>query len=340
MVNPMRRQLLGCSVIVLGLALAVPTAALAADDAKALYEEGVALFDEGKFADAADAFRRAYGLKPAWKLLYNIGQCEAAAKRHGLALEAFETYLSQGGDDVTDTRREQVLAEVERLRKMVGSVEVLAPEGAVVLVDGVERGKAPLLGKLPVAASVKHTASVILEGEPIGEKAFKVTGGDSTMIDFSETDDEAAAVVPEPEVSPKPSAEAVEPKPTQDEGRSPLVIAGWITTGVGAALLAGGAITGSQALKLDGQLADDCPGGECVCPDQDCYDKREEETDRLKKASGVTNILLGIGAGVAATGVVLLVLGYRGGEDDTEEPVALTPTVGPGFAGAAIQGRF
>ena len=79
-------------------------------DALKAFENAKVLFHELKYKEAADSFREAYKLKPNWKLLYNIGQSEAAGKRHGLALQAFESYLSQGGDDIEESR----LAAVDR----------------------------------------------------------------------------------------------------------------------------------------------------------------------------------------------------------------------------------
>jgi tetratricopeptide (TPR) repeat protein len=69
-----------------------------ADPAKAAFAGGSRLFDKGDFPAAAEAFREANRLNPSWKLYYNIGRAEAAAERYGLALEAFEQYLAEGGD--------------------------------------------------------------------------------------------------------------------------------------------------------------------------------------------------------------------------------------------------
>ena len=59
---------------------------------------------------------------------------------YGLALEAFERYLAKGGDEIQGERQKEVLEEVDRLRRMVGSMEVTAPRSCIVLIDDVERG--------------------------------------------------------------------------------------------------------------------------------------------------------------------------------------------------------
>jgi len=310
--------------IVAALAFLCP-AAPRADDAKVEYDKGVAAFTGERYKEAAQAFRKAHELKPSWKLFFNIGQSEAAAKRSGLALESFESYLAQGGDDVPEARREEVLVEVERLRKMVGMAEIHAPEGATVFVDGVERGVAPLLGKLPVAAGIKHTAWVVIDGSKLPQKAFKVTGGDTVKVDL-----EARVGKGSEPVDPDP--EPITPGES-DEGSSGMVTAGWVAVGVGGALLIGGAITGGMALNLDSDLHNDCDeGGHCL-------DDRQPDIDKLNTLSLTTDILMGVGAAAAVTGVVLLIVGHKK-KGENEEPVALAPAFAPGFAGAVIQGRF
>ena len=144
------------------------------DEAKAAFEEGASLFSAGDFPAAAKAFRRAYEIKPSWRLLYNIGQSEAAAKRHGLAMDAFEKYLSQGGDDVDEARRVEVTAEVERLRTIVGTIEVTAPNDSLVEIDGIERGTTPLPGRLKVAAGVEHQVAVRKGGKVLLARTVSV----------------------------------------------------------------------------------------------------------------------------------------------------------------------
>ncbi len=317
------KQLLGAASIVVALAFICP-AAPRADEAKDEYDSGVAAFTEERYEEAAQAFRKAYELKPSWKLFFNIGQSEAAAKRSGLALEAFESYLAQGGDDVPEARREEVLTEVERLRKMVGMAKIIAPEGATVFVDGVERGEAPLLGKFPVAAGVKHTAWVVMNGSKLSQKAFKVTGGDTVTVDLEEKVEKGSAPVDS-------ESEPIDPLEPDDES-SGMVTAGWVAVGVGGALLIGGAITGGMALNLDSDLDHDCP-------DESCLGTRQPDIDKLNTLSLTTDILMGIGAAAAVTGIVLLIVGHKKKGED-EEPVALAPAFAPGFTGAVIQGRF
>jgi tetratricopeptide (TPR) repeat protein len=76
------------------------------------FKKGVSLFKENKKDAAVKEFKTAFELKPSWKIMYNIGQCEASLKRYGMAIEAFEQYLGEGGDEVSVERRDVFRREV------------------------------------------------------------------------------------------------------------------------------------------------------------------------------------------------------------------------------------
>jgi len=300
--------------------------------AKAAFTRGSTLFDKGDFPAAADAFREANRLNPSWKLFYNIGQAEAAAKRYGLALEAFEKYLAEGGDEVAPERNDEVIAEIKRLRELVGSIEIKAPEGAVIFVDDFERGTAPLSGAIKVATSVDHAIRAEMDGEVLMTRTIRVSGGDTVVVELG---------LQKPDVGPAPApvrpgyAGGGAPAPAPSEG-SPLKTWGWVTLGAGAAVAIAGGVVGGVALSLDKKLQDDCPNNVCAPSQRDDIDKR----DNLGVAS---TVLIAAGAAVAATGAVLLIVGYKKGETNDEPgtaEVSLVPSAGPGFAGAVLSGRF
>jgi hypothetical protein len=104
--------------------------------------------------------------------------------------------------------------------------------------------------------------------------------------------------------------------------------AGWATLGVGIAALAAGAGLGLYAAGEESDLDARCAGGVCL-DSKSAYDARVQRGERAALAA---NILFGVGAAAAITGVVLLAL-------DIEEPdVAVSPSVGA--AGVALSGTF
>jgi len=299
------------------------------DPAKVAFDEGAALFADGDFPAAAEAFRRAYDIKPSWRLLYNIGQSEAAAKRHGLAMEAFEKYLSQGGDDVDEARRSEVAGEIERLRTIVGTIEVVAPEGSRVVIDDVERGETPLPGKLKVAAGVEHRIEISKGGQVLLARSVSVGGRENQLVEVGA---DGEATVPAPDGAPTDPVEG-----EQDEGAdedeepmSPLSTAGWVTLGAGGAFVITGAVTGLVALSRNEQLVSACDDAD-GCPAGDYRDVRDKR-DALATTS---TVMFAVGAAAATAGVIMLVVG-RG--DDEE--VAVAPAAGPGLAGVTVSGRF
>ena len=101
---------------------------------------------------------------------------------------------------------------------------------------------------------------------------------------------------------------------------------GWVVAGVGGALLAGGAVTGSLALSENEDLNKVCPSGECE-------PGHEGQIDRLENLGYATDILLSVGAATVVAGIVLLLFH----EDDD---ISVRPAAGPGFSGAVVEGRF
>ncbi|MBN2525743.1 MAG: tetratricopeptide repeat protein, partial [Deltaproteobacteria bacterium] len=157
-------------------------------DAVAVFKQGVALFDSGDFRGAANAFRQANRLKENWKIQYNIGQSEAAAKRYGLALEAFESYLALGGDEIDIARRDEVLDEIKRMKLRVATLEVSAPPGALVYIDDFLRGAVPLPGPMLISAGVLHVLEIKLDDEVILTQQVKLSNGQTQKISVENRD--------------------------------------------------------------------------------------------------------------------------------------------------------
>jgi hypothetical protein len=92
-----------------------------------------------------------------WKILYNRGQCLVMLGREPEAIDSFQRYLDEGGDQVEPARRAQVENDIKKLRDRLGTIilEGTAPPGAEVFLDGRTMGRMPLPGPI-VAASGMH----------------------------------------------------------------------------------------------------------------------------------------------------------------------------------------
>ncbi|HUT77837.1 MAG TPA: tetratricopeptide repeat protein [Polyangia bacterium] len=327
------RRFVTAMAVALGLAtgLALPRAAQAADadaEAKKIYQQGVDAFEDGRFDDAALAFRQAYDLKPSWKLLYNMGQSEAAARRYGLALDAFEKYLVGGGDEIQGDRREEVLAEIQRLRVLVGVVEVRAPDGTEFLLDGYSYGRTPFPGPVRVAAG-EHQAVLRRGDEVLLEKKIGIAGGMTTTLAA-----EAGVKAPPAGDPAEKKQEPVGEEPGPAEGEEPGTESGgrvwtWVALGVGVAAVAGGGITGGLAMGREKDLLADCS-------DNHCPFSLKGEADTIKNMNLTADILYGVGAAAIIAGIVLFFVEPTG---EAEAPVAFAPAVGDGL-GLSVAGRF
>jgi hypothetical protein len=160
------RALLGPLALVLALApWARPAAAQDGSDAAAppadeaarqeaaeRFRRALALFDEGNMEAALIEFEAAYARMPSWQVLYNIGACHRALGHPVEAVDAWERYLREGGDEVPEARREELAAALEEQRGRIGTLLVRTNvEGARVTIDGVAVATAPLEEPLRLA---------------------------------------------------------------------------------------------------------------------------------------------------------------------------------------------
>ena len=298
-----------------------------ADPAQQAFERGKTLYGQYKFVEASDAFREAYRLRPSWRLLYNVGQSEAAATRLGLALEAFEAYLTKGGDEVDPQRAEEVRREIRRLRDLVGFVDVRAADGIEIFVDHVSRGQTPLPGALPVAAGVIHMISIGSNGGEAPAQEVKVSGGQTAVVDLRPEKSGPRDAAKVSVAAPLPDAKAQDSvSPT---GR--LMLLGWSTAGLGAVLLLTGTGTGAAALSLNSDIESGCPDGHCDASFTDKLSTR----DNLAVA---TDVLLGIGGAAVAAGVAIILVGkFRKRESNAP---SIEGAIGPTVAGAQLKWTF
>ncbi len=320
----------------------VPMAALGSNDEQAAaesFEQGKSLFKAEQFLGAAQAFREAYRLRPNWKLLYNVGQSEAAAKHYGFAIEAFEQYLAEGGDDISRDRQDQILEELDRFRGKVGELRVEGPDGSQVQVDGIARGHIPLPGILRLVAGIEHELVVTGEDGVLHRQLVRVSGrghlvvkvGQDELPNGSADSQSSAALADEEEegsgLSGAPSDEVAQ----NSAGIAPL---GWALFSAGAVAAIAGAVTGGVALSKGKDLEEACPDYQCTGTNEDR--SIHQSAERLAVA---TNVLLPVGGVLALTGIILVVVDKKKGAKG-EHVIDVAPTVSATGAGVTVGGRF
>jgi len=314
----------------MGLALMTCAPAVRADDARQLYEQATDFFEAGDYEAAARTFRDAWTIKPTWKLLYNIGQSEAAAKRYGHALVAFESYLVEGGDEIQEERREEVLKEISRIRPLVGLLEIAAPDGAEILVDGEPAGLAPLSGPLRLAAR-RHEVKVVLDGETLLEKQVDIFGEATTTLNAEKNSNATGPAEPEKIASTPitaPSSEAATSSTADtDKKNKGLLIAGIVTGALG---LAGAGV--GTAFFIKGNRDWDDYKAAAAAGNEQKYNTLKNDTLPADNAAVAVSFAAG-GALLVTSAVLLVVYGLRHRKN---EQLTGNASIQPVPAGVAI----
>ncbi|MBN2343399.1 MAG: hypothetical protein JXX29_21010 [Deltaproteobacteria bacterium] len=335
-----------------------------AEAAKASFNEGTRLFAAEKYAEAAEQFRMAYQVKPSWKIMYNIAQAESAAKRYGLALQAFELFLADGGDEIGMERRDEVLAEVRRLRDMVASLDVQGPAGGEVWVDGVKRGTLPLEGFIKVTAGKRHSVLVMLDGNEVLNQNVRLSGGDAVSISAEMSEESPAG----DHVTTVPADTAQREAPTENsphtgeqtnsssdannsqdeqldsgsaassqmssENGKKLRVSGVVMLALGGAVAVLGGVMGGMAMGKMNDVKALCDSETHECATVDAT----EAYDNAYGYGTAANILIPAGLAVATTGVILYLVGKK--KKERPEAARVSPTFERHGGGVVLGGRF
>lgn len=284
--------------------------------AQEAYRHALELFDAGRHAEALVDFKRAYALAPAFRILYNIGLCQAALGDSLAAVEAFSGYLRQGGARIDSPRRAQVDAEIARLSKQLAwlTLEVVEP-GAELSVDGAVVGKGPLTRELRLNAG-RHGVEVRSIDGTLKTQSVTLGAGAEQRLRFEAHGVSGSAAPARPDGN----------RPTTATPAAPEREVPWLAWGVTGALGVSTAITGVVALRAHGD-EEDLQAKQGVSR-ADLLGAR----DKVKNFALASDVLLA--CTVVATGISLyLTLKPRSGE---EPGTALL--IGP--SQLSLRGRF
>ncbi len=182
------------------------------DEVKKHFGLGNDLYGEGRYADALVEYDEAYRLSKNWRVLYNRGQCLVMVRREPEAIEAFERYLAEGGDQVPEARRAAVTEDVQKLRARLGQIALDgAPPNHDVFVDGRMVAATPLAKPLTVGAG-SHELAVRAKGQAVGfVTTIDVVAGTTRRITMT-----APAQAPVPAPAPTIDSRGFHPSPAFD----------------------------------------------------------------------------------------------------------------------------
>ena len=155
------------NVVLLALALSVvapvvahaepPASPAVADAARARLAEGLRLYKQKRYDKAQAAFLQAYALTKSPPVLLVLGLTTSKLGKPLEALRQLEQFQREAKDPTPEqkTRAANAIAEA---KAQLGAIEITAPEGTDIAIDGEKAGRAPFAAGVAVLPG-KHTVS-------------------------------------------------------------------------------------------------------------------------------------------------------------------------------------
>ncbi len=288
------------------------------EQARKHFSQGLKLYKDGDFDAALVQFERAYAIKPNFKVLYNIAQCDFELHQYVEARDTLTRYLKDGEGLLDAERKTAVENDLGELQHRIAHVSLAVNvTGATVYVDGKKAGTTPLGAALDVNEG-QRTLSVETADRGTKQRIVRVAGGEeqAVSLEFAAPSATTSAAAAHPERGPTPRTTA-----------SGLGTGFWVTGGMALALGVGAGATGYFALKAK----DD--------HDKDLQrfgvskSRLDDSRNKAKTFALASDILAGSAIVCAGIATVLLVTHDSGGGAET-----VSLGVGPG--NVSLSGRF
>jgi hypothetical protein len=180
---PIAATLISAAVSTSSLAVAQPSSEEEPRKAEARthFERGLELSEEQAWDAAYAEYHASLGIYPTKAAAKNAALCLRMMHRYAESLEMLERML--GLPNLTPADRAFADREIRDLQRFVGSLVVrVADEGALVSVDGGDRGRTPLPAPLRVTAG-SHVLRVFKPGFAPFERQLVLAGGQTLTVD-------------------------------------------------------------------------------------------------------------------------------------------------------------
>jgi hypothetical protein len=314
------------------------------DSARQHFKTGVAYLkdpDGARYEEAYREFKAAYADSPSWKILGNLGITAMKLERDGEAIEAFEKYLSQGGQQIDAGERSQMESDLLTTKAGVVNIAVtVSPAGATITDE-----RQPLTGR-PVTNRYEVPADGVLH-VGIRRGKHKITASLDGYVDQTwELDAEPGPEQPHQfalQQTPAATPNVGQPvggggtTPAQPEMTRPISVPVIIAASVTGALLIGGGVTGGLALSKKSEFNDKNDGHHMA--------EAQDLRDSTKTMNLIADsLVLGAVAGGVVTTILFLNRPYvpaNGGDTGTTaRRLDVVPVVGAGVGGVVMSGRF
>jgi hypothetical protein len=304
-----------------------------ANVAEALYRDGQQLLAAGKTREACLKFADSQKADPAIGTLVNLALCHEKDGKTASAWSEYSDAAAQAGragqHDREQFAHDHAAALEKQLHRLV--LEMKTPvKGMEIKLDGANFGEGTLGTPIPLDPG-EHVIEVTAPGKIKWSQTAKLSAV-ASVIDRIEV----PALVDDPNANappPPPTSTAAAPPASADKviepphGISTTRLVGFFVTGLGVAALATGIVLEVDAIKLDGQSADQHNAAPTV--DGSGALKHQHAATAEKFA-----VISFAGAGAAiVTGTILIIVGRN--PSTTQAKAHVVPTVGLGTIGLA-----
>jgi hypothetical protein len=281
--------------------------------------------DGAQYEEAYAQFKAAYAESPSWKILNNFGISAMKLEKDGEAIEAFEKYLSVGGDQITAEEREQTTRDLQTLKASVVTLTLTASQSGSVLVDERVTNR----GETVVNRYSFEGTNLTIRVRPGEHKLIaRVAGYNDSVWELSASaasSHEHAFLVEKPaEVASGASSTPEDGKP----GYRPVPTSVWIGVGLTGAFVAGSVVTGLLALGKTTTYEQANANGD---------PKAEDLRSSVKTMNLVTDVLIG---GAVASGIVTSILYLTRPTVPSKTALRLEPLVGSQVVALRFSGEF
>jgi hypothetical protein len=317
-------------LLILALTTIAPPAA-AAKSVLQLYREAEVHFSMARFKRSVRLLERARRRAKDPQLLAKIhllmGVNLGVLKRTDRARRRFEEALKLDPNVTLDNRavKPPIIALFDEARERVtGDLQITDyPAGSLVLVNGEEAGKVPLLLTLPVG---EHQIEVRTpDGSRRGETTLTIAFGKTQSVEVQL--EQVASVAPAPRPSPRPT-----PRRRVEATPRWRLYSGIAALGVGAGLVANGIVFGVKVANAN----DDYAAGRDTLP----YAQLKAIEDDAQRYETIQLATLIAGGAVMAAGGGLLLWHFLHDTPGQSPSTALTPMFGPTGLGISCTTRF
>jgi len=317
--------------------------------ARQAFERGVNAYNAERWEEALGAFQEAYRIAPHPSVRVNMANCYVHLARPVAAIDHFERFLVETGDEGDPAQVREVRRQITELRSQIGETFLrIEPEGATVTIDGHTTLRAPILDSVELSAGTHHV-EVAMQGYATASQEFEVEGGErhELRIALSEgsgpagpsegAEDLGAETDPEA-VADEAVGEELEEGEAEDGPGLNIPMTAWIGAAATAGLVVSAVVLAGFAKKNEGDFEDalaryeSSTGAERAEARQDGFDSADR-ADRL----ALTADILGI-AGVLAAGATVFF--YFWDQPDDADGMAVVPTGSRDGAGLVLSGRF